>query len=82
MKDKKTEKQELQEAIGTAIGYLTVSQRKEVLSFIILLPHEWSAAINDSVKLLTVNQCKKVLEFIALMPGEGRGEINPEKSSL
>jgi hypothetical protein len=82
MKNGKTEKQELQEAIGTAVSFLTPKQRKEVLTFINILPHEYAAAINESVKGLTIQQMKKVLEFIALMPGEGKGEIHPEQTSL
>jgi hypothetical protein len=82
MEKKKTEKQELQDAIGTAVSFLTARQRKEVLSYINILPHEYAAAINESVKGLTVQQMRQVLEFIALMPGEGKGEIHPEQSSL
>ena len=64
MTDKDTEKEKIQESIRTAIASLNVAQRKKVLTFIVLLPHEWSAAINESVKALTLEQSKKVLEFV------------------
>jgi hypothetical protein len=57
-----------QQAISEAIKYLTIPQRRKVLSFIILLPHQWNAAINESVKSLTAEECQQVLEFIATMP--------------
>jgi hypothetical protein len=78
MSDKRTEKQAIQDAIRTAVDYLTIDQRKMVLSFIILLPHQWTSVINESVKALTVAQCREVLEFIATMPGEGNGDIHPK----
>lgn len=72
MSDKKTEKQVMQEAIGSAISFLTTEQKRKVMSFIILLPHQWTAVINESVKSLTVQQMKQVLEFIATMPADGK----------
>jgi len=67
MKDKKQEKQILQDSIASAIEYLTIQQRKKVLTFIILLPHQWNAVINESVKSLTEEECRQVLEYIATM---------------
>jgi len=67
MKDKKQEKQVLQDSIASAIEYLTIQQRKKVLTFIILLPHQWNAVINESVKSLTEEECRQVLEYIATM---------------
>ena len=67
MKDKKQGKQILQDSIASAIEYLTIQQRKKVLTFIILLPHQWNAVINESVKSLTEEECRQVLEYIATM---------------
>jgi hypothetical protein len=67
VKDKKQGKQILQDSIASAIEYLTIQQRKKVLTFIILLPHQWNAVINESVKSLTEEECRQVLEYIATM---------------
>jgi len=68
MKPRKPDKQVLQDSIATAIEYLTIQQRKKVLTFIILLPHQWNEVINESVKSLTTEECRQVSEFIATMP--------------
>ena len=73
-----TPKEAKQYAISEAIKYLTNDQKRKVMSFIILLPHQWNAVITEAVKSLTSDQCQKVLEYIATMPGEGKGDIYPK----